>query len=64
MNVPEVLNSFQFHRGRRLLLDGNCNGRSFLVFGSVYGLYQRFFDRYPVILALFAAFHSLRLQNI
>ncbi|RLL90960.1 acyltransferase, partial [Mesotoga sp. HF07.pep.5.2.highcov] len=56
VNVPEVLNSFPNFIGVVVFfLMGIVMAVPFLVFGLVYGLYQRFFDRYPVILALFAA---------
>ena len=56
VNVPEVLNSFPNFIGIVVyFLMGPVIAIPFLAFGFVYGLYQRFFDRYPVLLGLFAA---------
>jgi len=56
VNVPEVLNSFPNFIGVVVyFLMGLVIAVPFLAFGFIYGLYQRLFDRYPVLLGLFAA---------
>lgn len=56
VNVPEVLNSFPNFIGIVVyFLMGVVIAVPFLAFGFIYGLYQRFFERYPVLLSLFAA---------